>query len=324
MVFISSKTFPVLRVLGLLGWVCLVGCTQRASGSPTGMDGSSGVPVSVAVSSSRTLTSQTSHSSVAASSSSSSAPLSSSSSALNLGSYADLFVWVPGGSFTRVDGAVVTVRGFYMSKTEIPQSLFSLFYGSNPSSNLLNPAYPVETVSWFQAARFCNKLSKAVGLDTAYRYTSVSQTGILNSLATFPAITAVRLPTEAEWEYAARAGATTVYSWGDQISGTFPGLYTNPNISTVPDVIATYRANAFGLYDMEGNVQEWTHDWYGPLVYSAALSNPTGASSGVMRATRNGGYNVALTSRTLATRSGIAPETIRENLGFRVVISITP
>jgi len=219
----------------------------------------------------------------------------------------------------------VTVRGFYASKTEITQAQFEALFGSNPSTQTSSTTLPVETVSWFEAARFCNLLSKAVSIDTAYKYTSVSGTGNLVGLTTNATNTAVRLPTEAEWEYVARAGATTVYFWGDEISGTKPSLYTNPDVISAPEVVKSYSANPFGLYDLAGNVWEWTHDWYESVpTYAASLNNPTGPTSGTRRAIRGGGYDTPLTGRTLSSRDGVTPAESQANLGFRVVISITP
>ena len=277
----------------------LLSCSQTASEAPLGSsaslgDGSAGGVVSTG-SSSSTLSS------------------SSSSASFSLGSYANLFVWVPGGAFTRADGVVVTVSGFYMTKTEVTEAWYRNVMGNNPSSFDSDTLFPVENMTWYNATHFCNLLSKALGFDSSYTG-DVADTGV----------NTVRLPTEAEWEYAARAGATTLFSWGDEITGSLPAKYTNPNTATSPDTVGSYSPNAFGLYDMEGNVWEWTNDWYAPLDASSSQIDPTGPTSGGTRVMRGGGFDTPLVNRSFNTAQRVskAPSLNSTDLGFRVVVAV--
>jgi len=275
-----------------------VACSQTATGTPvTSIDSStSGHVVSTGSSSS----------SVDTSTASSTDPKT------NLGKYASYFVWIKGGTFTRTDGVIDSISGFYMMKTEVSQALFISIMAKNPSA-YTNVAYPVEYISWNDATSFCNAISKALNFSLTY-------SGDVSTLG----ITSVRLPTEAEWEYAARAGSTSLYSWGDQTDGTLPSTYTNPVVATSADSVGKRSPNAFGLYDMQGNVWEWTNDWFGALDLSPKQTNPTGAISGSTRVIRGGGFDTPLSARSFATanRANQAPNLPKADLGFRVVVAV--
>ncbi len=200
-------------------------------------------------------------------------------------------------------------------------SLYKELIGLDPSSHTDVIHRPIEQVSWYDALLFCNQLSRHFGLDTVYQYTGTSGLdGILLNLQVRTKVKGFRLPTEAEFEYAARAGATTVYSWGDEVTGLTPGRYTNPDVAVSPSPVGSYLPNAWGLFDMEGNLWEWTWDWYGALDPTSPVSNPTGPSSGTERVLKGGVYDAELTERTLATRYKSIPMTYAANIGFRVVL----
>ncbi|MDA0578326.1 MAG: SUMF1/EgtB/PvdO family nonheme iron enzyme, partial [Verrucomicrobia bacterium] len=208
---------------------------------------------------------------------------------LDLGGGVNLeLVWIAPGEFDmgspasererdsdEVQHSVTLTKGFWMGKTEVTQRQYQQLVGSNPSyfQNAGGDA-PVEHVSWDDAKAFCAKMAQIC-------------TGQL------PAGSRVALPTEAQWEYACRAGTRTPFHYGTQLdsakanfNGNYPyggaakGVYRK---TTVP--VGSYAANAFGLYDMHGNVLEWCEDWSGDYP-AAAVSDPTGPSSGSARVLR--------------------------------------
>jgi formylglycine-generating enzyme required for sulfatase activity len=201
------------------------------------------------------------------------------------------FVRIQGGTFTmgspaseagRYDNEVqhqVTVGSFYMGKYEVTQKEYQALMGTNPSY-FKGDNLPVEQVTWYDAVNYCNALSRKEGLTPAYTVsgTNVSWNRSANGY---------RLPTEAEWEYACRAGTTTPYSSGSSVDGA--GWYSSNSASTTQPV-GTKQANAWSLYDMHGNVWEWCWDWYGAYP-SDAQTDPMGASSGSPRVLRGGSWS---------------------------------
>jgi formylglycine-generating enzyme required for sulfatase activity len=196
-------------------------------------------------------------------------------------------------------------KAFYMQPTEITQKQWKAVMGENPSKfKVCGDDCPVENVSWEDVEKFIVKLNRMLKTD---KY---------------------RLPTEAEWEYACRAGTTTPFSYGQCLSSrqanfdnTHPmkacpkGSYEE---KTVP--VASFAPNAWGLYDMHGNVWEWCQDWKGEYP-SGLVSDSYVASSGKHRVTRGGSwYNGAGDCRS-ANRGSGAPDFHNNNLGFRLVKS---
>lgn len=162
--------------------------------------------------------------------------------------------------------------------------------------------HPVALVRWEDAAAYCRWLS--------------SQTG-----------RSVRLPTEAEWEKAARGGVDRRrYPWGDRISPDMANFLVDPALKadqgTTP--CGSYPPNAFGLYDMAGNVWEWVQDWYGPSGYPGASShNPTGPATGRLRILRGGSWLVAdVRMLSCSHRHKVPPDTYSYGIGFRVVCRV--
>ena len=180
--------------------------------------------------------------------------------------------------------------------------------------------HPVVNVSWFDAVAYCNWLSEKEGLTPAYAISG-------GEVRWDRDVGGYRLPTEAEWEYACRAGTTTPFSTGERIStaqanynGNIP--YNNGNRglfrkSTTP--AASLEPNGWGLYDMHGNVWEWCWDYYGlPKEEEGAAVNPPGPDSGAHRVNRGGGWDSAAKALRSAARSSDFPETAGASLGFRL------
>jgi formylglycine-generating enzyme required for sulfatase activity len=169
--------------------------------------------------------------------------------------------------------------------------------------------HPVECVSWLQAVEFCKKLGETADEKQAGH--------------------SYRLPTEAEWEYACRAGTTSALHLGDVVDShqaNFNGL--SPYGAgrggsflrrTTPG--GEYPANAFGLYDMHGNVMEWCSDWYDPLYYAnSPKEDPAGPTNGKERVTRGGAWSNSGKACRSAVRTKLAPDLSHYGLGFRVVM----
>ena len=226
----------------------------------------------------------------------------------------------------------VTLSAFYVDPHEVTQKDYQAVMGTNPS-HFRGDNLPVEQVTWYDAINYCNKLSEAKGLTPVYQIDGTTVTW--NRAAD-----GYRLLTEAEWEYAARASTTTVFSAGDYITaddanfeGSYPYLieenyvhHTNPNVVTSRNrgetmAVDSLAPNDFGLFHMEGNVSEWCFDYYGQY---AAGDNPTGPSSGSLRVNRGGGWNDFAKQLRSAYRSATTPDTIEQNLGFRIARNAQP
>jgi formylglycine-generating enzyme required for sulfatase activity len=184
---------------------------------------------------------------------------------------------------------VTISNGFEMGKYEVTQLQWRAIMGNNPSYFKGCNSCPVEQVSWDDVQEFINKLNAK---NDGYEY---------------------RLPTEAEWEYACRAGTTGGYAgnldsmaWYDSNSGD----KTHP--------VGTKQPNAWGLYDMHGNVWEWCQDWYGAYP-SNAVTDPAGARSGSYRVIRGGGWGSGAQDCRAADRYGYAPDVRNGDLGFRLI-----
>jgi len=152
---------------------------------------------------------------------------------------------------------VTLSKPFYMGKYEVTQEQWEAVMRKNPSENK-GAKLPVENVSWEDCQDFIKKLNAKT--DGGYR-----------------------LPTESEWEYACRAGTTTAYSFGDKITPEDANLTARK-----PVVVGSYKPNAFGLFDMHGNVFEWCEDWHGE--YPFAVTDPKGPANGERRVLRGGSY----------------------------------
>ena len=233
--------------------------------------------------------------------------------------------------------AVKITKPFLLGIHEVTQGQFEKIMGQNPSAFSANGArkdrvqgmdtsqFPVDNVTWEEATEFCRKLSELPEEKQAGR--------------------AYRLPTEAEWEYACRAGTTTPFHYGESLSstqanfdgddpylamdevikGADPAKAKGPDLKR-PAVVGSYAPNSFGLYDMHGNVWEWCSDWFSPTYYkNSPKEDPQGPETGTIRVYRGGSwywFGAGCRSACRPTREG--PAKRRETDGFRVACVETP
>ena len=188
----------------------------------------------------------------------------------------------------------VTLSDYYMGETEVTQELWQAVMGTNPSNSKGNKK-PVEQVSWNDCQEFITKLNNLTGKN-------------------------FRLPTEAEWEYAARGGNKSKgykYSGSNTIDNV--AWYTSNSSSQTHDV-KTKQANELGIYDMSGNVYEWCQDWYGSYS-SGSQTNPTGPASGSYRVFRGGSWSYGAEYCRVSIRSYYNPDGSYNDLGLRLSLS---
>jgi eukaryotic-like serine/threonine-protein kinase len=196
---------------------------------------------------------------------------------------------------------VTITKAFYIGMFPVTQQQYEPIAGKNPSE-FKAPANPVDSASWEDAADFCKKLSQKAGKT-------------------------VRLATEAEWEYACRAGTATRFYYGDDDAacsklGDFAWWGGNAGGKTHP--VGQKKPNAWGLYDMHGNVWQWVADWYDDNYYaSSPKADPNGPDSGTLRVVRGGGWiaNKPIICRS-ADRNRQKPDFRHHGFGFRVVVEV--
>ncbi len=239
---------------------------------------------------------------------------------------------IPAGTFTMGSSDTadhhaspphqVTLSAFKLQETEVTQEQYLTTIGSNPSMGWIGELFPVNEVGWIDAMRYCNALSKLSGYDTCYTYTNVNQADFVCDFSK----NGFHLPTEAQWEYACRAGTTTGFWWGVDSFGM--GDHACGNTGNLSQV-AKKLANSYGLYDMAGNVAELCNDWNGNYD-TVSVTNPIGANAntytGNGKVVRGGSYSSYNTPNETNLRS--ANRSVSGNLwgprtayvGFRVAL----
>jgi formylglycine-generating enzyme required for sulfatase activity len=225
-------------------------------------------------------------------------------------------------------------KSFLMATTEVTQGQWRAVMGSNPSVkdykgvSFIGNTLPVQNVSWEDAVKFANALSKKEGLRAAYRISGKSVEWIKSS-------NGYRLPTEAEWEYAARAGKHRLYAGTDSLSSVcrYASVYTaqskskfgwdravfpceDGHLAAAP--VGSFKPNAWGLYDMTGNVWEWCWDRYDKK-YGGSSTDPVGPQSGDGRVKRGGSWGYVPAFARVAFRFWDTPDNRNDYLGLRLV-----
>ena len=234
-------------------------------------------------------------------------------------------IWVEPGTFTmgspesesqrnddEVEHNVTITQGFYLGQFEVTQAQYEAVMNGNtdglnaaPSEFSGNPNRPVEKVSYYNVQSFLNRLNEleADNLPEGWAYA---------------------LPTEAEWEYACRAGTTTIYSWGDSIDASRANYIYD--VGETKEV-GSYAPNPWGFYDMHGNVWEWVEDWYDEYP-EKHVYDPKGEFKGLVNRTQRGGaFAWGADKLRSASRSQLSPSNSHSNRGFRLAlkkVSFTP
>jgi formylglycine-generating enzyme required for sulfatase activity len=213
---------------------------------------------------------------------------------------------------------VTLSEGFHIAKTEVTEALYKAVKGDNPSlkwGKTYCATCPVVEVSWYEAIKFCNALSELEDLKLAYDISG-------ETVTTNEGAGGYRLPTEAEWEYAARAGESHTYAGSDDLDEV---AWHSDNSDSQTHPVGTKAANAWGIHDMTGNVSEWTGDRYGDYP-TGSVTNPQGASTGDERVTRGGSHHLEANAaepemqmHSTVRRRGDSPDHAGFNLGFRIV-----
>lgn len=211
-------------------------------------------------------------------------------------------VWIKPGKFKMGSGTgdevempvhPVALDGFWLGKYEVTQAQYDRVMGGKPVSSE-GADKPAQSVSWFDATTFCNRLAQATGR----KY---------------------MLPTEAQWEYACRANSNDAYCFGDSLTQLASYAWYDANSSAMPHPVGTKAPNAWGLYDMHGNVWEWCQDWYHPSYTNApadgsAWVNPPAS----YRVLRGGSWDYGAKGCRSANRSSTALSDRHTNIGFRL------
>jgi len=219
-------------------------------------------------------------------------------------------------------------RSIFMSVTQVTQEQFQAIMEYNPSTSIDSANHPVDSVTWFGAIEFCNKLSEKEGFTPYYNLTVKKRKPnqvIEEAEVTIQGGNGYRLPIEAEWEYCCRAGSITPWCFGDLVLDVvqYAWCYDNSKMETHP--VGEKKPNAWGLHDMHGNVMEWCYDWYNEFYYqqNPPEDSPTGPESGVARVLRGGAWQFGAEATRSAYRNSANPDTVSNVIGFRIVRDAT-
>lgn len=188
-------------------------------------------------------------------------------------------------------------HGFWLGTYPVTQQQWQAIMASNPSK-YVDPCQPVEMVSWIDAQAFVNRLNELTQR-------------------------ACRLPTEAQWEYACRGGTTTRFNAGDSEDDLAAAAWYTANSDAHPHSVGGRKPNSLGLYDMHGNVFEWTADWFGPYTEGPGV-DPAGPPHGTRRVLRGGCCLCSPENCRVANRYDKAPDGKNFNIGFRVAMPAEP
>ena len=218
---------------------------------------------------------------------------------------------------------VQILRSIFIGVYPVTQEEFQKVMEFNPSVSTDGPRNPVDSVSWFSAVEFCNRMSMTEELPLFYDLQNVKKraSGVIEKAD----VTALggdgyRLPSEAEWEYCCRAGSITPWCFGDQILDVAQYAWYFDNSSGEAHRVGEKKPNSWGLFDMHGNMMEWCNDWFGEFYYQVCTVEecPPGPEHGVAKVLRGGAWQFGAEATRSAYRNSSNPEAISSVIGFRV------
>jgi formylglycine-generating enzyme required for sulfatase activity len=212
-------------------------------------------------------------------------------------------VAIKAGTFLRIKFPVTLTRDYWIGKYEVTQREFAAVTGRNPSHFTGDSNRPVEKVTFFDASNYCATVTqrerKAGRLPARYEY---------------------RLPTEAEWEYACRAGSTNLFGFGDDAGVADQYAWTAENCDATTHPVGLKLPNAWGLYDTHGNVWEWCSDWFEPYP-AMPLTDPVGPATSKYKLFKGGGWNQDVEYARASSRFMMSPSNGIHFVGFRMALS---
>jgi len=208
--------------------------------------------------------------------------------------------------------AVTLTTDFWMAESEVTQRQYRNLMGSSPAG-FQGDDLPVANVTWLDAVTYCNALSVKEHFPPCYQID-----GLTAGWANGVKCSGYRLPTEAEWEYAARSPATTLYAGSDNVDQV---AWYKMNAGPTTHAVKTKTANGRGLYDLSGNVWEWVWDWYQWNYSALPLTDPVGPWTGTDRVMRGGSYFYDAEKARVAERSANQPTLPNGSVGFRTARS---
>ena len=209
----------------------------------------------------------------------------------------------------------VSLSAYYIGQTEVTQELWRAVMGSNPSEFTASVKNPVEQVSWYDCIEFCNELTAEIMGEEHCVYTIRG-----SSVTADFSQKGFRLPTEAEWEYAAMGGRSHKYAGTNNDASLKDYAWYDSNSGGKTHEVGTKQANKYGIYDMSGNVWEWCWDWYSSSTPSGGQSDPTGAASGLNRVERGGSWFYDADFAARACRVSSNPGDRYSFLGLRLAV----
>ena len=210
----------------------------------------------------------------------------------------------------------VSLSAYYIGQTEVTQELWKAVMGSNPSRFTDSVKNPVEQVSWYDCIEFCNELTAEIMGEEHCVYTIRG-----SSVTADFSQKGFRLPTEAEWEYAAMGGRYHTYAGTNNDASLKDYAWYGLNSDNKTHEVGTKQANKYGIYDMSGNVWEWCWDWYSRGTPTSGQSDPRGAASGFLRVYRGGSWLCSADFAARAFRADYGPVNRYSDVGLRVAMS---
>ena len=214
------------------------------------------------------------------------------------------------------------ITAFSMAKYEVTEGLWREVMGLAPLASGVDETYPATNVNWYDACDFCNRLTQELGgTEVCTISDAVRSNGHIISVTSITADwtdSGYRLPTEGEWEWAARGGTSTAYCWGDNLADQ------GPYVSATKGPVGQKLPNAYGVYDTAGNAADWVWDWHEPwsiippLYPTTILFDPTGPASGTDKMLRDGLWMNGLANPASTARDYHYPPTSLIGIGFRV------